>query len=213
MTAFHEVRFPLDIARRSTGGPGRRTEIVTLGSGAEERNSRWADARRSYEAGYGIKTLDEIHTVIGFFEERRGRLHGFRWKDHADFKSCAPLVTPVNNDHEIGTGDGVADQFQLVKHYGVGANRYTRAITKPVVGTVLIAVNGTAQTEAVNFTLDPTTGQVTFVAGSIPLNGQSVTAGFEFDVPVRFDSDRLEVNLAAFDAGQVPQVTLVEVRS
>ncbi len=86
--------FPTDdLAQCDAGGPERRTDVVVLGSGHEERNSRWANSRRSYNAGYGVKSLDDLHAVIAFFEERRGRLHGFRWRDHADWKSCPPSAT------------------------------------------------------------------------------------------------------------------------
>ncbi len=115
---FHEVRFPTAIAFGASGGPERRTDIVALGSGHEERNSRWADSRRRYNAGYGVKSLDDLHAVIAFFEERRGRLYGFRWKDRADWKSCAPGGTPAATDQAIGTGDGAMTAFQLVKTYG-----------------------------------------------------------------------------------------------
>ena len=87
---FHDIRFPTAISRASHGGPERRTDVVVLGSGAEERNARWADSRRSYNAGYGVKSLNDLHAVIAFFEERRGRLHGFRWRDPSDWKSCPP---------------------------------------------------------------------------------------------------------------------------
>jgi uncharacterized protein (TIGR02217 family) len=99
--ALHAVRFPAGISLGASGGPERRTEIVVLGSGAEERNSRWADSKRSYNAGYGIKGIDDLHAVIAFFEERRGRLHGFRWKDWSDYKSCAPAATLSALDQEI----------------------------------------------------------------------------------------------------------------
>ncbi len=124
--AFHEVRFPLDISRGAVGGPERRTDVVVLGSGAEERNSRWADSRRSYNAGYGVHTLDELHAVIAFFEERRGRLHGFRWRDPADWKSCAPAATPNTLDQIIGTGDGSQAIFQLAKTYGTAHAPWSR---------------------------------------------------------------------------------------
>jgi uncharacterized protein (TIGR02217 family) len=88
--AFYEVRFPTAIAFGSSGGPERKTEIVALASGFEERNAVWANSRRRYDAGYGVKSLDDVHTVIAFFEARMGRLHGFRFKDFSDFKSCAP---------------------------------------------------------------------------------------------------------------------------
>jgi len=208
--AFHEVRFPTAISRRASGGPVRRTEIVTLGSGAESRNARWKHSRRRYNAGYGIRTLDELHDVLAFFEERRGELHGFRWKDHADFRSCPPLQQPAADDQAIGTGDGAATAFQLVKTYGSGATAYVRDIAKPVAGTVLCAVDGLTQTEGGDFAVDDTTGIVTFTVA--PAASAAITAGYEFDVPVRFDQDRFEISLDAFDAGQVPDLALIEIR-
>lgn len=210
--AFHEVRFPVEVAFGSTGGPERRTEIVTLGSGFEERNSPWADSRRRYNAGYGVRSLDDLHGVIAFFEARHGRLHGFRWKDRVDFKSSAPQATVAVTDQAIGTGDGVADTFQLVKSYASGGQTYTRTIRKPVAGTVLVAVDGQVKTEGAQFTVDAAAGAVTFTGGNIPGVGAAVTAGFEFDVPVRFDADFLEINLAAFEAGDVPAIPIVEIR-
>jgi uncharacterized protein (TIGR02217 family) len=209
---FHEVRFPTAIAFGATGGPERKTEIVALGSGREERNSRWADSRRRYNAGYGVKSLDDLHAVIAFFEERRGRLYGFRWRDRSDWKSCPPGGTPAATDQAIGTGDGTTAAFQLVKAYGSGFSPYSRAIVKPVAGTVTVAVDGEAAAEGTDWTLDPATGIVTFVSGAIPADGAAVTAGYEFDVPVRFDTDRLEINLTAFAAGDIPAIPLVEIR-
>ncbi len=209
--SFHEVRFPTAISRGASGGPERRTDVIVLGSGAEERNARWADSRRKYNAGYGIRSIDDLHAVIAFFEERRGRLYGFRWKDHTDFKSCAPSAVPAKDDQVIGTGDGTNDTFQLTKRYGGGFAPYSRKIAKPVAGTVLVAVDGVLKSEGVDYTLDTTTGLVVFLPGAIPAAGASVTAGFEFDVPVRFDSDRLEINLASFEHGTIPSIPIVEV--
>ena len=209
---FHEVRFPTAIAFGASGGPERRTDIVTLGSGHEERNSRWADSRRRYNAGYGVRSLDDLHAVIAFFEERRGRLYGFRWLDRIDFKSCAPAAIAAATDHAIGTGDGAADAFQLVKIYGGVHAPYIRQVKKPVAGSVLVAVDGVPVTEGVDWTCDPATGVVTFAPGAIPGAGAAVTAGYEFDVPVRFDSDTLAVNLTSFAAGDIPAIQLVEVR-
>src|SRR5687767_11412658 len=115
---FHEVRFPTAISFGARGGPERRTEIVALGSGREERNQRWADSKRRYEAGYGVKSLDDLYAVIAFFEERRGRFHGFRWRDGADHKSCAASSQPAATDQFIATGDGATAAFQLIKTYG-----------------------------------------------------------------------------------------------
>jgi uncharacterized protein (TIGR02217 family) len=210
--SFHEVRFPTEISRGAQGGPERRTDVVVLGSGFEERNARWANSRRSYNAGYGVKSLDDLHAVIAFFEERRGRLYGFRWRDHADLKSCAPSEDAAPLDQAIGTGDGSAAAFQLAKAYGSAFAPWTRTITKPVGGSVRVAVAGAEQSEGSAFTVDTATGIVTFLSGHIPASGAAVTAGFEFDVPVRFDTDRLEINLQGFRHGAIPHIPIVEVR-
>jgi uncharacterized protein (TIGR02217 family) len=210
--SFDEVRFPVTISRGASGGPERRTEIVALASGREERNSRWAHSRRRYNAGFGVRTLDEIHEVVRFFEERRGRLHGFRWKDHADFKSGAPNAELSATDQTIGEGTGGLAGFQLVKRYGSGLRDYVRTIAKPVAGTVKIAVDGVVKTEGTDFAVDPTTGMVTFLDGHLPGTGAAVSAGFEFDVPVRFDTDYLSINLASFKAGDIPDIAIIEVR-
>ena len=205
---FHEVRFPTAIAFGASGGPERKTDIVALGSGHEERNSRWADSRRHYNAGYGVKSLDDLHEVIAFFEERRGRLYGFRWKDRADWKSCAPGQAPSATDQAIGTGHGATTEFQLVKIYGSVHAPWTRTIAKPVPGSILVAVDGTPLSEG--WSTDDTTGVVTF--DEAPGEGVAITAGYEFDVPVRFDSDTLEINLSHFAAGDIPSIPLVEIR-
>lgn len=207
MTAFHEVLFPLDVALGAAGGPERLTDIVRLGSGREERNARWAHSRRRYDAGYGVKTLAALQAVVAFFEERRGRLHGFRFRDRLDHASAPPGAAPAPADQVLGAGDGATQTFALVKRYGAGPQAYVRPIAKPVAGTLRVAVDG-AETTA--FTLDSTTGEVTFA--SPPAVGAVITAGFLFDVPVRFDTDRLEVNLTSFAAGEIPSIPLLEIR-
>src|SRR5687767_13030973 len=154
MSAFHEILFPLDIALKSAGGPERKTEIVALGSGAEERNARWAHSRRRYDAGYGVKSLDALSQVVGFFEERRGRLHGFRWRDRLDHSSAAPGTSITPLDQVIGTGDGTAAAFPLVKSYGTVHAPYVRPIVKPAPSSVRVAVAAVEQDEGVDFTYD-----------------------------------------------------------
>jgi uncharacterized protein (TIGR02217 family) len=212
MTAFHEVLFPLDVALGSRGGPARRTDIVALGSGREERNARWAHSRRRYDAGYGVKSFAALTAVVAFFEERRGRLYGFRWRDRLDYSSGAPGAAPSPTDQPIGVGDGATATFQLVKTYGASYAPYQRPIGKPVYGSVRVAVAGSEMGEGSDFTCDATTGVVTFLAGREPAAGAAVTAGFLFDVPVRFDTDHLEVDLASFAAGAIPNIPLVEIR-
>ncbi|MEA2841710.1 MAG: hypothetical protein QOF41_3040 [Methylobacteriaceae bacterium] len=211
MDGFHEVRFPLDISLRGSGGPERRTDIVMLGSGREQRNARWARSRRRYEAGYGVKTLAALSSVIAFFEERRGRLYGFRWRDRSDYSSGLPGIAVTALDQAIGQGDGVNATFQLVKTYGASFAPYARDIVKPVAGTVRVAVAGVEKSASADFSADTTTGAVTFASSSIPHAGAAVSAGFLFDVPVRFDTDYLEIDLAAFEAGEIPRIPLIEL--
>ena len=207
--SFHEVRLPARLAFGSTGGVERRTEVVTLASGYERRSTPWAHGRRRWLIGAGVRSLDDMAELTAFFEARRGRLFGFRFKDFADWKSCAPGPTPGAADQVIGAGDGVRTAFQLVKRYGDGADAVVREIRKPVAGSVLVAVDG-AEVSAGAFAVDAATGVATFAAA--PAAGAAVTAGFVFDCPVRFDSDRLDVTLEGFEAGRVTAVPLVEIR-
>ena len=210
--SFHEILFPLDIALKSAGGPERKTEIVALGSGREERNARWAHSRRRYDAGYGVKTLDALSQVVAFFEERRGRLHGFRWRDRLDHSSAAPGASVSPLDQVIGLGDGAQTAFQLLKLYGAAHAPYQRPIAKPVAGSVRVSVGGVEQSAGTAFTCDTATGVVSFLPGHVPGVSAFVRAGFTFDVPVRFDTDYLEVDLSAFAAGSVPRIPLVEIK-
>jgi uncharacterized protein (TIGR02217 family) len=208
--AFHEIRFPANLSFGALGGPERRTDIVTLANGHEERNTPWEHSRRRYDAGMGLRSLDDLETLIAFFEARRGPLHAFRWKDWADWKSARPSQATTALDQRIGVGDAVATAFQLQKRYSSGAADYFRPIRKPVPGTVTVALADVPQVEGVDFTVDATTGTVTFITP--PDIGVIVTAGFEFDVPVRFDADRIAVSVASFQAGEVPDVPVIEVR-
>lgn len=206
--AFHQTRFPLDVALGARGGPERLTDVVTLASGAEERNSRWAHSRRRYNAGYGVKSRADMQAVLAFFEERRGRFHSFLWRDALDHSSNGGSDTPTPTDQVIGTGDGVKPQFQLVKRYGANFDPYDRLITKPDAASVRVAV-GAVELSGGQFSLDDLTGIVTLSAA--PAGAIAVTAGFEFDVPVRFDIDRLDIELSSFDAAEVPSIPLIEV--
>ena len=205
--AFHEIQFPTSISRGSSGGPTRLTDIVELRGGGEERNSVWANSRRKYDAGFGMRSLDDLHDVLVFFEARKGRLHGFRWKDWADYKSCPPNKILSPTDQTLGTGDGSNREFQLQKTYSDAYGSWTRLIKKPVSGTVRAALNG-AETSA--FSLDTTTGLLTM--DEPPENGMVVTAGFEFDVPVRFLNDSISVNVEVYLTGEIPDISVIEIR-
>lgn len=208
--AFHEVRFPANLSFGSIGGPERRTEIVTLSNGFEERNTPWAHARRRYDAGMGLRSLDDLAALVAFFEARAGQLHGFRWKDWSDYKSSPPSRDPVFDDQEIARGDGQTVTFALTKTYASGPTRYQRPITKPVAGSVRAGVGGDELFFEDHYVVDHETGLITF--DEPPEPGAAVTAGYEFDVPVRFDTDRITVSVASFQAGEMPQIPVVEVR-
>lgn len=201
LSNFHEVSFPVPLALAASGGPERKTEVVTLASGAEARNALWAGSRRRWDVGSAVTRLDTLQAVVAFFEARGGRLNGFRFRDALDDRSCAPGGAVSAADQAIGISDGETVSFQLVKAYGA----YARRILKPVAGSVLVAVDGVAVAASV----DETTGVVTLAEA--PEEGAAVTAGYRFDCPVRFDTDRLDVNLEAFGAGRILSIPLIEL--
>ncbi|MBX3477200.1 MAG: DUF2460 domain-containing protein [Brevundimonas sp.] len=202
--AFHEVRLPARLSFGSTGGVERRTEVVTLASGFERRSSPWAHGRRRYLIGAGLRSLDDMAELTAFFEARRGRLYGFRFRDFTDFKSCAPGAAITATDQSLGTGNGSRKIFQLVKASG----DMERTIIKPVAGSVRAALAGAEVADG--WDVNPATGALTFATA--PGSGVAVTAGFAFDTPVRFDTDRLEITLETFGAGRLAAVPLIEVR-
>jgi uncharacterized protein (TIGR02217 family) len=204
VSAFHEVSLPLPFALGASGGPERRVDIVTLGSGREARNTPWAHGRRHYDIGGAVRTLDELAELIAFFEARRGKLHGFRFRDPFDCKSCAPSAVVAATDQVIGEGDGERTTFQLVKAYG----EYLRPITKPVAASVRVALDGD-ELAADDFAVDLATGQITL--DDAPAEAVDITAGFLFDTPVRFDIERLDLSLDGFGAGRALTAPLIEV--
>lgn len=210
MPAFHDIRFPTAVSLGAAAGPERRTEIVALASGREERNSPWAHSRRRYDAGYGLRSLTDIEAVVAFFEARRGRLHAFRFRDPLDWMSSSAGSTVAPTDQPLGTGDGAGTEFPLIKRYHSGPAPYNRPIAKPDPSTIRVAIDGV---ETTSFTLtetDPAQAIIQFDAAPIP--GAALTTGFAFDVPARFDADALTINLAAFEAGEIPSIPIIEVR-
>ncbi|MBN9244177.1 MAG: DUF2460 domain-containing protein [Mesorhizobium sp.] len=212
LSSFHDVLFPLGVSFGATGGPERRNEIVALTSGREKRNARFSQSRHYYDAGTGVRSLDDLHEVIDFFEARRGSLHAFRFRDPFDMKSCRPGAAPSPLDQAIGVGDGVSDRFPLAKVYGAGDDAYRRLVMKPRAESLRVAVATVEQDMASACSFDGETGEIVFAPGHLPAAGAVITAGYEFDVPVRFDTERLSVNLKAFKAGQIPSIPLVEVQ-
>lgn len=198
--AFDEVRLPDNVERGAKGGHNFKTIVLTVASGAEKRREVWSRARGEWDVGYGIDDDEAFQAVVAFFLGRRGKSRGFRFKDWSDYTLSNEL---------IGTGTGVQTAFQIAKSYDA-ANPYTREIRKVVSGTLSVVVNSVAQTEGVDFTADYNTGILTFI--SIPASGHEVRVTCEFDVPVRFDEDGLEVTLEQFNAGTIPNFPIIETR-
>lgn len=209
--AFHDVLFPLSLAMTWRGGLQRQTDIVSQASGYEQRLTRWRHARRRYEIGSGLKTRADLMGLVQFFEARRGPLFGFRFRDPFD-ASSAVIGQPVTaSDQLLGTGDGVTARFPLSKIYGAEAQAYRRPILKPCAGTVLVAVNGQEARQGRDYECDPSTGMVTFYEGALPPANSVVTAGFCFDVPVRFEQDRLDLVFDGYGTSEAPSLSLLEL--
>ncbi len=196
---FVETQFPTDISYGSSGGPEYATDVVIASSGYEQRNVNWVEARARYNVAHGVKTKTQLDALIAFFRARKGRAYGFRFKDWTDYQATG---------ESLGTGNGVKTQFQLIKNYVSGAVTETRTITKPVSGSVQVYKNAVLQSSGVS--VDTTTGVVTFTTA--PASGVVVTASYQFDVPVRFDADRLSASLDAYGIHSWLDIPLVEVR-
>ncbi|MBL4801347.1 MAG: DUF2460 domain-containing protein, partial [Emcibacter sp.] len=208
MTGFHEVRLAQDISYGASGGPQFMTNVVEMASGHEQRNREWAEARNIYDIGLGLRSEDDLSELLSFFRARAGRAYGFRYKDWLDYKSCPPLQEYTDTDQQVSFGDGTTVTFQLIKTYDSGGTVHVRDIAKPIAGTVQIALDSVAQGSG--WQVDTTNGIITFDVA--PAAGVSITAGYEFDVPVRFAEDFLAITLESYMAGQIPSIALIEVR-
>lgn len=204
VTPFEDVLFPIEIGQQASVAPNFSTNIVSSASGFEARNANWAQARMRFDAGPGVRGEAELQTLLSFFRARRGPAVAFRFRDPYDNSSNGMTDAPGATDQAVGTGDGSADGFALVKTYGSGEQR---RITRPVAGTVKVALDGAEL--VTGWTLEEQ-GVVRFDAP--PAAGAAVTAGFLFDTPVRFADDSIEVNRSTFLAGEAPSVPLIEVR-
>jgi uncharacterized protein (TIGR02217 family) len=194
VTGFHDVRFPDAVARGATGGPEYSTDVVSVASGHEQRNQNWDLARGRWDISTGIRTREQMAEVIGFFRARKGRAYGFRFKDWSDFQGDAEALAPTASPLV----------WQLVKRYASGGSEEARIVTKPVPGTVVVRIDGNIVSPAI----DHLTGRATFDAEP----AEQPYADFEFDVPVRFDSDHLAVTMRHFDSAIVPSIPLIEIR-
>lgn len=200
MSGFVEVQFPVDISYGSKGGPEFSTDIIEMFSGHEQRNINWTQSRCKYNVAHGVKTPEQLSELIEFFRARQGRAIGFRFKDWSDYQAT---------NQQIGTGDDTNPDFQFSKKYTNGSVTVTRTITKPVNNSVLkIYLDSVLQSSG--YTMDYTTGIVTF--DTPPAADVIVTADFEFDVPVRFDTDHLDASIDDFGTRSWGDIPLVELR-
>lgn len=207
------VEFPNRLAYNTSQGPQYSTNITTLDSGFEKRNQMWAGSLHRYDAGQAVGNQDDLNIVLAFFHSRVGRQKGFLITDYADYTSAANNTDdPSPTDQEIGTSDGATASFQLKKIYTYGSTSIDRQITRPKSGSVRVAVDGIEKTEGVDFSVNTNTGYITFLAGHIPSDGTTITAGFIFFVPVRFDVDYLETTFVTFTAFQNASIPIIEVR-
>lgn len=204
--SFDEQQFPTSISRGASSFTKRSTDIVTLRSGYEERNTIWANSKKSYDVSLGLRQIEDIYALAEFWEGRRGPLRGFRFKDWSDYKSGALTSAVTETDQAMSMITSTT--YQMQKEYSPASNPWIRTITKPVSGTVLVADGTGSLADPADYSVDLTTGIVTFV---VPPTG-TPTCGFEFDVPVRFVDEELEINLELFNVGSVPSIMLIEVR-
>lgn len=199
--SFVEIRFPEDISYGSSGGPLFSTDIVESHNGFEQRNSNWAQARARYNVAHGVKTQAQLDILIAFFRARKGKAYGFRFKDWSDYQAVGSI---------IGSGDGNITDFQLIKNYTSGTIAESRIIHKPVIGSYTLYKDGEVQTETTDYTIDTSTGRVSFT--NAPENNAIISADFEFDVPVRFDTDQVAIKLDTYGVQTMHDIAIIELR-
>ena len=200
---FHDVRFPMRLSLGAVGGAERATEILSLASGKEIRNTRWAQSRRRWDVGGAVTDLSRLQELVAFFEARMGRLFGFRFRDPLDHSSGSFGQDPTAEDQVNGTGDGTNRVFQLTKTSGMSI----RPITKPIAETVTIGLDG--QTVLSGWDVDPLSGEVSFEEP--PQAGAIISAGFEFDCAVRFETDQIQAVIESFGVGRVANLGIIEL--
>jgi uncharacterized protein (TIGR02217 family) len=213
--AFHDVRLPDDIEKGASGGPGFKTTVTPLTSGHEQRNIDWDKARGRWDIGYGLMKQDDVtlqatvDIILAFFYTREGKAHGFRFKDWSDFR-IGTFSTPTTDNQSIGTGDDSQTTFQVFKRYSSGGIDYDRDVTHIVAATFAVLFDNVVQATPAVYTIDLLTGIITFV--SPPGGGVDVQVALEFDVPVRFDTDLMDLNVQIFESGAWPNIPILELR-
>jgi uncharacterized protein (TIGR02217 family) len=204
-TAFLEVQMDVNISYGSGGGPGFKTLIFEGHTGLEQRSISWTRAKGKWNVAQGIRNQSDMDTIRKLFYNTSGRAAGFRFKDWGDYQ--------LTNE-QIATGDGTTLAFKIIKTYSVTGSSYVRRIFKPVSGTMVVADNATVRTEgagAGKYTVDYTTGIITFDNAIKPANGHAITVSCDFDVPVRFDVDELSSSMDGYLTESWSNIPLVEI--
>jgi uncharacterized protein (TIGR02217 family) len=201
--AFDNVQLPVNIEQGAVFGPSFSTTVLSLSNGFEQRNQNRVRSIGQGDISYGVQTKTDYEVVRAFFYSRRGRAVGFRFKDWSDFQSNGPQT--------LGTGTGSLHTFQLINLYADSLSPFTRKITRPVSGTMQVFDNGVLKTEGIDYTVDYTGGTGIITFGTAPLNTHVITANFQFDTPVRFDSDVFSITMDQIEAGSVNSITIVEI--
>lgn len=203
IASFMETpRFPENISYGSGGGPTFNTKVFTSASGFEQRNVLWDEARAKYNVTQGIRSKEDMDTVLAFFYAVRGRATGFRFKDWADYTLAS---------EQIGTGNSTAVEFQITKAYTAGSTTYSRIIYKPVSGTLVVTVNGNSKTEGTDYTVNYVTGKITFTVA--PPTGHAIRVTGEFDVPVRFDTDEINITHEDWMTESWSSINIIELKT
>lgn len=203
--AFVNERMPDSIERGAKGGPGFLTTVLELSSGFEHRNQEWERARQAWDIGYGMQNKEDYTTILDFFMVCAGRAHGFRFKDWTDYE-----IGTVDDPQVLGASTGTSVRFQAIRVYSVGTYSFVRKITRLVEGTVSVYDNGVLKTEGSDYTVDYDTGGIVF--GTSPPMGHIISIVAEFDVPVRFDTDVLNIEVTWEEAAEVPQIVIKELK-
>lgn len=200
---FHEVQFPPDISYGATFGPEFSTDVVKNYGGGEHRNQNWAMPLYKGTVSHGVKTKEQIKTLITFMLARRGKAFGFRFKDWADYQAHAQV---------LGVGNGTTRSYQLMKYYTDEAGyTFERVIKKPVADTVVVYADGVIVTTGYN--VDYINGMMHFeTPPGTSKKPVQLTCDFEFDVPVRFDTDNMQINIENFNVYNWDAITIVELR-
>src|SRR6266704_1806248 len=221
MATFIEVEFPRKLALGAVGGPAYSTQVNEGFSGYEQRNQNWSQSRGLWTVSFENKPQSEYQGLLGFFHAMKGQATGFRLFDPTDNTVVGGL---------IATADGVAASYQLQKIYQfpLSANQVVRPVQKVITSkvtdfygnlltdTLNVYVNGVLQPRhagytnvgSPNYTLDETTGVITFQGVHVPTAGQVITADFQFHWPVRFDLDGLQTQFLTPNTGTGPIITV-----